>query len=126
MKFFRFIIIPFLFIGINLSCGKKSYEEEIIGKWVAIENNCDEKGRCKSSENVEGSNEYTKDGKLIVGKEIPGTYSIKNNIIFFRITLKDNILEGRSEVIYIRGNELLMKTTIAKSKPFIVKYRRSN
>ncbi len=107
-------LMLFFFLMLSImGCG--SYEGKIIGKWKAVENQCDTRGTCKNRDDVSGFFEYTKDGKMIIDDRIQGTYKIKKNIVNFELKSNDILLKGIAEIYYIKGNELLAKYRFKKS-----------
>ncbi len=134
-----FIALLFIITG----CGT-DYKKEIIGKWIAIENNCDESGICRSDEKVRGSTSYMPDGRMTAGDPvnwkfaIDGKYSIHGNKIKFILFINKMEIPGETEILSIKDNIMLSRTTLGtgmktegdetmkliKKEPFIVKYKK--
>jgi hypothetical protein len=132
-----YLTLLFALLVITTGCGK-DYKKEIIGKWVAVENNCDESGKCESDEKVTGSTSYTPDGRMTVGDLVDGKYVIEGKKIKFILYLNKVEVPGETEILYLKKNILLSRTTfgtdrneqseeikgLAKQEPFIVKYQK--
>jgi hypothetical protein len=134
------IIYSALFLAILITlmgCGK-DYKKEIIGKWIAVENNCDESGKCKSDEEVTGSTSYMPDGRMAVGDMVSGKYTIEDKRIKFILYVNKVEVPGETEILSIQKNIMLSRTTfgtdkkelgdkiagLEKQEPFIVKYKK--
>jgi hypothetical protein len=131
---------PALLLALLVSitgCGT-DYKKEIIGNWIAVENNCDESGNCKSDEKVTGSTGYMADGRMTVGGVVGGKYTIQGKKIKFILFLNKVEVPGETEILYLKKNILLSRTTfgsdmneqnkeikgLVKQEPFIVKYKK--
>ncbi len=127
----------FTLLVVITGCGK-DYRKEIVGRWIAVENNCDESGKCKSDEKVTGSTSYTADGRMTVGDAVGGKYAIDGKKIKFILFVNKVELPGETEILYIEKNMMLARITfgterkdlgkeiagLAKQEPFIVKYKK--
>lgn len=126
-----------IFLLIITGCGK-DYKKEIIGKWIAIENNCDESGKCESDEKVTGSTSYMSDGRITVGDAVRGKYTIEGKKIKFILYMNKVEVPGETEILFLKKNIMLARVTfgtdnkklqeevkgLARQEPFIVKYRK--
>jgi hypothetical protein len=128
----------FLALLVIVSGCSKDYKKEIIGKWIAVENNCDETGKCNSDKEVTGAISYMPDGRMIIDDDFKGKYTIKGDKIKFVLYKNELKLPGETEILYLEKNTLLSRTTfgvdmneqsketavLPKQEPINVKYKR--